>query len=320
MIKVKKKSSRKPDIEIKDLLLFWNIVQHGTFGRAGAAMGFSQPKVTRRVRLLEERFGTQLLFRNCRGVALTRNGEHVLEMARGIVERVEAMKSEAGAEEHGEHGTITVASASGFGHFWLVPVLKEFMDLHPGVQIEFKINHSGSTDIMMGEADILITSEPGEQRSLDSGLLCTYPLHPYASGEYLRRHGTPASLQDLDQHNLIVFSKALYMHPMSLNGLLSAGVEGPCTRSPRVMIEDDVSLFSMILSGAGIGIAPSFFFRRFGQNGEVVRLDFLENTAGYEKIMHRKHIITRGEKAPERTRRLARFIREKAEQESWSGL
>lgn len=315
MIKIKKKSSRNPDIEIKDLLLFWNIVQHGTFGRAGAAMGFSQPKVTRRVRLLEERFGTQLLFRNCRGVALTRNGEHVLEMARGIVERVEAMKAQANEDQSLMKGDISIVCTTGFNHFWLMNLMKSFWTIYPDVSFRVTTNDLGDGDLMLGEADISISSSlPGAREGMETRTLCTYPLHMYASPSYLAEKGMPSGFDDLDQHDLVVWSKQAesFAPPEHTAILLQASTSGKrAKRTPRLLVSNDNSLISATTNGAGLSLMPAFM----GEHEKLTKIPFFDNQDLY-RVRHKKYISwTRSVLKSARHQAFLEAIRKKAEQD-----
>lgn len=281
MIKVKRKSSRQTALEINDLVLLWHIVERGSFGRAGAVMGFSQPKVTRRVKVIENHFGTQVLFRNSRGVALTRNGEHVLEMARSIVDHVEAMKTYAHDDHNTLQGEISIISTPGFAHYWLMDLVVAFQHEHPGVSLRVLTSDTGDGNLMLGEAEIAVSSPmPGTRGETQCYMLCAYPLHLYASAAYLERKGTPRCLADLDHHDLVVWSglPSHFIPSGHTHTLLHAGKnKGEKPRIPKIRIANDNSLIAAVACGGGLTLMPEFM----GQPNGLVRIPFFDDLHDY---------------------------------------
>jgi DNA-binding transcriptional LysR family regulator len=287
MIKIKRKSSRKTALEINDLVLLWHIVERGSFGRGGAVMGFSQPKVTRRVKVIENHFGTQVLFRNARGVALTRNGEHVLEMARSIVEHVEAMKTHAHDDQSTMQGEISIISTPGLIWQWLTDLLVSFQKEHPGVSFKVLTNDSGDGNLMMGEADIAISSTPpAEQEHTESRILGAYSMHMYASASYLEKKGMPRCFADLDHHDLVVWCGSASIPTQHNDLLLCAGKnKGDKPRTPKIRIANDSSLMAALTCSAGISLIPDFI----GQPCGLIKIPFFDALPD-DAVQHAKYV------------------------------
>ncbi len=272
-------------LDIDDLILFWHIIQQGHFGRAGRVLGFSQPKVSRKVWKLEKYFGTTLMLRGTKGVVLTNTGKLVLEMARGVIEKVHAVKALSNDHKNEMRGEISIICTPGFTHFFLVHAIKAFWVQHPEVSFRFITNDFGDGDLTLGEADIIISSSlPKPLDGTTTFALCTYPLHMYASQDYLDQHGTPQSLTDLAQHDVITVNDdtALYIHPM-IDEVLS----GSGTRAPRARASNDISMIAGMSAGLGIGIIPACF-------GEHVhslrRIEFFDREEISRNIAHTKYI------------------------------
>lgn len=81
---------------------FVAVAEERHFGRAAARLGISQPPLSRAIRLLERRLGTELLERTSRGVRLTTSGEVLLRESRAALDAVAAAERRtrraAGAE------------------------------------------------------------------------------------------------------------------------------------------------------------------------------------------------------------------------------
>ena len=65
---------------LNDLQAFVVITREGSFTRAAARLGMSQPALSRAMRQLEERLGVRLLARTTRSVSPTEAGEHLLRV------------------------------------------------------------------------------------------------------------------------------------------------------------------------------------------------------------------------------------------------
>ena len=94
--------------KFQEMRAFVNVVEEGSFVRAGEAMNFSKTAVSRLVGDLEARLGTRLLQRTTRKLSLTREGEVFLERCKEFLDAVE----EAEAELSAHTGRVIASCAS----------------------------------------------------------------------------------------------------------------------------------------------------------------------------------------------------------------
>jgi DNA-binding transcriptional LysR family regulator len=115
------------------------------FGRAAEACGVTQPTLSAGLKQLEDRFGTQLVYRASRFQGLTPEGERVLVWARRIVADTRAMHQDISALKHGLSGHLRIAvipTALPMVHLLTTP----FRDRHPAVR--FSILSCNSAEIV----------------------------------------------------------------------------------------------------------------------------------------------------------------------------
>ena len=86
---------------------------------------------------------------------------------------------------------------------WLTPRLGEFIDLYPDIHITL-ITTDEELDLAMREADVAIRLRQPTQPDLIQRKLFSVHFHAYASPEYLKRFGTPRTLDDLDKHRVLL--------------------------------------------------------------------------------------------------------------------
>ncbi|WP_243395851.1 LysR family transcriptional regulator [Sphingomonas oleivorans] len=68
--------------ELRHLRYFVAAADHGSFRKAGAALGVQESAISRRIRDLEDRLGASLFHRHSGGVFLTQAGQRFLRQAR----------------------------------------------------------------------------------------------------------------------------------------------------------------------------------------------------------------------------------------------
>ena len=71
------------------------VADHGSITAAADRIGVSQPALSRRIQLLEEHLGAELLARGRKGALLTAIGRLVEGEARGLVSRYDQMRETA---------------------------------------------------------------------------------------------------------------------------------------------------------------------------------------------------------------------------------
>jgi len=81
-------------IDVRRLLYFSVIVEHGSMGRAARALRLSQPALSIAIDKLEKELGATLLVRSSKGVEPTETGEALARVCRGILVSVAAVERE----------------------------------------------------------------------------------------------------------------------------------------------------------------------------------------------------------------------------------
>ena len=121
------------------LRLFVRVARVGSFSAAGRELGLSQPSASRILALLEREIGVALLMRTTRAVTLTEAGADYLARIEPILAALE--EADHAARGTGElRGTLCIALSSSFGVRELIPRLPSFLELHPTLRIDLRMN------------------------------------------------------------------------------------------------------------------------------------------------------------------------------------
>lgn len=120
---------------------FYYVAKCKSFTAAAAALMTNQPNVTRIIRNLEGTLGCTLFIRSNHGVTLTPEGEKLYGHIRIAVEHMEAGQEELSLEKTLQSGIVSIGATEVALHCLLLPILKEYRGLYPGVRIHIT-NHS----------------------------------------------------------------------------------------------------------------------------------------------------------------------------------
>lgn len=111
------------------------VVQHGHFTRAAAALGVSQPALTKRIGRLERQLGGPLFERHTRGARPTAAGELLAGRARTLLDEARQAEFVTRRALAGETGLLRLGAGSSLLLSGLPEVIHEFRRRHPAVQV-----------------------------------------------------------------------------------------------------------------------------------------------------------------------------------------
>ncbi|WP_299776114.1 LysR family transcriptional regulator [uncultured Pseudoteredinibacter sp.] len=141
------------NIDWNDLNYFLATVQSGSMAAAAKLLKVNHTTVSRRISALEQQLAAPLFERTATGLSITPLGESMIPYAENMRESVNAMDRLVTADKQELAGTIKVTAIDMFGRRVLAPVLKEFLDLHPHIDLEL-ILQDENLDLGAREADL----------------------------------------------------------------------------------------------------------------------------------------------------------------------
>ena len=143
--------------------IFYYVAKYGNLSQAAKQLLNNQPNMTRAIKNLEAELGCPLFLRTNRGMKLTPEGERLYAHVRIAFEHIEAGEAEITESRTLQTGTVYVAASEVALRCLLLPVLKKFRLLHPGIHIRIS-NHSTPQAIAALKEPILPSSPPPPHR------------------------------------------------------------------------------------------------------------------------------------------------------------
>ncbi len=141
-----------------DLCLFLLVAENGQFSRAAEEAGISQPRISQRMRFLEESLGCQLFVRERRGVSLTGAGQ---ELRAVLSEPMNAaIKGFDRFCDKPRPGEVVILSDIAFANFLLLPEFASLSTAFDGLSISLmnvqmpQVESASGVDLMIRMEDI----------------------------------------------------------------------------------------------------------------------------------------------------------------------
>ena len=120
----------------EDMRCFVQVVERGSVTKAANALRVAPSAVSRRIKELESRLGTQLLIRTTRRMSLSDAGRTFHARCQRILADLDDAEVEA-SDRHGAlTGSLRVAAPLTFGVAHLSPIIFDFMHENPGVVVD----------------------------------------------------------------------------------------------------------------------------------------------------------------------------------------
>jgi LysR family cys regulon transcriptional activator len=139
------------------------ITRHGNHLSAAAeALNTSQPGVSRQIQLLEAELGFEIFVRTRnRIIGLTPPGQHVVDIARRVIDDVGALRSLKDEMTIGNKGTLTIGTTHTQARYVLPRVIALFVKQYPDVELILKEGDPEEICQMVdaGDADLAIGTE-----------------------------------------------------------------------------------------------------------------------------------------------------------------
>lgn len=190
-----------------DVLTFVRVADAASFTLAAERLGISRSAVGKCVSRLEENLATRLIQRTTRSVRLTEEGKLFYEHAMRILCEVDDAEAALAQRNQTPRGRLRLDLPVAIGRLHILPVLQQFLAAWPDLEadVSFSDNYR---DLVADGIDVAIRIGGSTDSRLIRQVLAPHRFITCASPAYLERKGIPHSIDELPQHDNIVFTHA----------------------------------------------------------------------------------------------------------------
>ncbi|YAF60405.1 Transcriptional regulator [Pseudomonas sp. E102] len=188
---------------IEAMQMFVAVVEHGSYTRAAEALSVHRPALSKNIRNLEHELGVQLLHRTTRRVNTTPAGDEFYDRSRKLLAEL-ADTLDWFSPTRPPRGKLRIDMQTVLGHAVIIPRLPEFMERYPGLEISLGATDN-LNDLIAEGIDCSVRLGDLDDSSLVAKRIGEVALVTCAAPAYVKKHGLPATLDDLQAHLAVNF-------------------------------------------------------------------------------------------------------------------
>jgi DNA-binding transcriptional LysR family regulator len=254
-------------MHLETLKVFCDVVETRSFSVAASQNYVTQSAVSQQIRMLEEKYGKQLLERTRGNVQLTPAGDILYQASKEIVQRYGELEARLQAVAKVVGGAVRVATVHTIGLYELSAQLKHFLRSYPQVQLQLEYSRSNKIydDALKGGIDLGIVAYPSRRPGItvipfreDRLVLVCPPQHPLAKHKQV-------SIKKLAGEPLVGFDRDIPTRKETDRVLRRHGID-----ARYVMELDNAEIMKRVVEiGIGIAILPEHAVRPEVRGGSL---------------------------------------------------
>jgi len=252
--------------QLEDMAMFVRIVEAGSITKAAEQLNIAKSAVSRRLKELETRLGSQLISRTTRQSNLTQAGEQYYQKVHHILSEVDALNEETSGTPTRIEGTLKMTAPLSFGLMHLNDVIDEYANQHP--ELKFELDFSDRhTDLIEEGFELAIRIRELQDSSYQAKRLALIRYALCASPEYLESMGTPKTFDDLSEHEFLQYGMS---KSSTIELIDEQGKKHQVAVNGKIKANNGDFLREMAVKGHGIAFLPTFITYQALISGELV--------------------------------------------------
>ena len=255
-------------MDLNDIVVFTKVAETKSFTGAADQLGLPKSTVSRKLAQLEERLGVRLVQRTTRKLALTEIGEAYYARAARIVADIQAAEQVVTDMQATPRGRLRVTAPIDLSTRYLGAIIADFIADHPDVTVELDAADR-VVDLIEEGYDVAVRFGQLPESTLIARKLTTLTAVLCASPAYLAKRGTPKTVDELEDHDKVLFAPSARTTGWTLqNGDQTYEVGRPA----RFISNNLGAVRDVVLAGGGISVMTEFMVACDIHDGKLVRI------------------------------------------------
>ncbi len=253
--------------DLDEVMAFVAAVDAGSFAGGGRARGLTRSAIGKAITRLESRLGARLVHRTTRSLSLTDEGRGFYERCSQILADLEEAEASVGEGVITPRGLLKLTVPDAFGRRCVLPALNAFLTRWPEVEVEVSFTDR-VVDIVEEGFDLALRVGGGKvEAHLISRVVARHRSVLCASPSYVDARGEPASIEDLVDHDCLVFSSQSRRQPWRFR---RDGEWVEMHGRSRMRLDNAEAICAAAVAGMGIAHLPDFLVEDELAQGRLV--------------------------------------------------
>ena len=254
-----------------NLATFVAVMQTGSISSAAEKLYITQPAVSKRIKNLEDEFGTALFDTVGRSIIPTAAAYDLLPFVRRWLDDYEACKASLQHAKEVASGRLVIGTSHHIGLHHLAHVLKRFIQTYPAVQLEVRFVDSEEAHkaVLEGEISLaFLTLPPTFDRRLNYHTLWSDPLYFVTGTLSPLAQKSKVSLLQLAHSPAILPAANTFTSQITLAEFAKHNLRPYATMSTNPL----ESIRMLVSVGLGWSVLPETLI-----NQDLIKIDMAEN-------------------------------------------
>jgi DNA-binding transcriptional LysR family regulator len=256
-------------MDLNDIVVFTKVVETHSFTGAAEQLGVPKSTVSRKLAQLEERLGVRLVQRNTRKLALTDIGEAYYARCARIIADIAAAEQIITDMQTTPRGRVRLTAPVDLSMRYLGTIIADFIASCPDVNVELEASDR-VVDLIEEGFDVAVRFGSLPESTLIARKLCAIEQMLCASPAYLERRGAPATIEELDAHDRVLFVPNPRVQSWALVNPKQPDTAAEFGRPARFASNNVSAVRDAALAGAGIALLTDFMVNADIASGKLV--------------------------------------------------
>ncbi len=260
-------------LDLNDFFYFVHIVDRGGFTAAGRTLRIPKSTLSHRIQQLETKLGVRLLNRTSRRFAMTDAGEEFYRHAVVMLREAELAETAMRHRLSEPTGVVRCTAAVATMQFAMRDIVADFLVRYPKVNV---VAHATDqyVDIVAENYDVAIRahSDPLPNSTLVQRTLTPAPWLLFAGAAYLDARAPLETPRDLARHPSLFMMRTGVSPMWRLRCSTGRGGKVVVLLTPRLLIDDMLSLKQAAIAGLGVVALPGYVCRNDVKSGALRRV------------------------------------------------
>ena len=284
-----------------EMQVFLRVVEAGSFSEAARLLRMTPSTVSKMIARIEARLAVRLIERSTRRLSLTNEGQIYYERSLALLSELEDVERTLAQGSSTAGGTVRVNASVGLGILGLEPLLPAFWQAHPKIVVDLSLSDE-IVDLYLDRTDVAFRIGALQNSSMTARRIGVAHRKIVASPDYLARHGTPSSIEDLARHNCLGFN---FRRAASVWPSKDSVRTGDRAVLGSLLANNGETVRRLALSGVGLARLAEFHARAELASGRLVEV-LLDDFEGDEEEVNAVYLG--GANLPYRVRAFLDFV------------
>jgi LysR family transcriptional regulator for bpeEF and oprC len=255
---------------LQAMKVFTRVVETNSFSRAADALDLPRASVTVIIQQLEAHLKVRLLQRTTRRLNLTPDGAAYYERCVRILADVEETESSFSRFTRGPRGKLRIDMPSALGRLIVMPKIHDFHERFPDIDLMIGFGDK-PVDLIQESVDCVIRIGTLQDSTLVARRIGVYQGVTVASPDYLELHGTPETIDDLQEHTAVNYFWSRTGRIMDMNFVVDGETVEVKMRG-KIAVNDAEAYVASAVNGVGVVQAARFVALPYLKSGQLVEL------------------------------------------------